>query len=334
LTIGMPDPDSLPANKPGSPVTDAIELDGHPNVGLNVLRSVYQQLLFVRSITHGGPQADGLRGVVRRVAAFRNAANWTRRCMPVMARRSRLLAAVQAELKAFGQSSATRETALGPSRLLLANVPTALALYPGSRSGFVRRVSCEIPSAPAADCEPRGQGRPSLTRRDTATSAGLLYARATIGRLEDNVRRSVGKEIAWTGTKNTSDREREIAAFRRAAGQRLTAVALNGVSMSQSVVQPHMCLERFANPVAGVAPMRSAGPTPRTYGGGAERWSTAGNGFAQGGMSNSTEIHLDGGVLGRWIVRYLGELVTQPHAGITAVDPRLTPTWAGSPIGM
>jgi hypothetical protein len=45
------------------------------------------------------------------------------------------------------------------------------------------------------------------------------------------------------------------------------------------------------------------------------------------------ELHLDGAVLGRWVTRHLERQVTRPQAGATGFDPRMTPSWAGAPIG-
>ena len=55
---------------------------------------------------------------------------------------------------------------------------------------------------------------------------------------------------------------------------------------------------------------------------------------AERGAIDPADICLDGAVLGRWVMRYLEQQVIRPHGGITAVDPRLTPTWAGPPTGM
>jgi hypothetical protein len=48
----------------------------------------------------------------------------------------------------------------------------------------------------------------------------------------------------------------------------------------------------------------------------------------------ASNVYLDGAALGRWVTAYLEEQVSGPHAGITAVDPRLGPTFAGPPVGM
>jgi hypothetical protein len=45
------------------------------------------------------------------------------------------------------------------------------------------------------------------------------------------------------------------------------------------------------------------------------------------------ELHLDGAVLGRWITRYLERQVMRPQVGATGFDQRMTPSWAGAPIG-
>jgi hypothetical protein len=45
------------------------------------------------------------------------------------------------------------------------------------------------------------------------------------------------------------------------------------------------------------------------------------------------EVHLDGAALGRWVTRYIERQVTRPQAGATGFDPRMTPNWAGAPIG-
>jgi hypothetical protein len=45
------------------------------------------------------------------------------------------------------------------------------------------------------------------------------------------------------------------------------------------------------------------------------------------------EIHLDGAALGRWVTRHLERQITRPQAGATGFDPRMTPSWAGAPIG-
>jgi hypothetical protein len=45
------------------------------------------------------------------------------------------------------------------------------------------------------------------------------------------------------------------------------------------------------------------------------------------------ELHLDGTTLGRWVTRHLEREVTRPQAGATGFDPRMTPSWAGAPIG-
>jgi hypothetical protein len=45
------------------------------------------------------------------------------------------------------------------------------------------------------------------------------------------------------------------------------------------------------------------------------------------------ELHLDGAALGRWVTRYLERQVTRPQAGATGFDPRMSPNWAGAPIG-
>jgi hypothetical protein len=50
--------------------------------------------------------------------------------------------------------------------------------------------------------------------------------------------------------------------------------------------------------------------------------------------SIASNIYLDGNALGRWMTAYFEEQVNRPHAGITAVDPRLGPMFAGPPIGM
>jgi hypothetical protein len=45
------------------------------------------------------------------------------------------------------------------------------------------------------------------------------------------------------------------------------------------------------------------------------------------------ELHLDGAALGRWITRYLERQVMRPQVGAAGFDSRMTPTWAGAPIG-
>jgi hypothetical protein len=47
----------------------------------------------------------------------------------------------------------------------------------------------------------------------------------------------------------------------------------------------------------------------------------------------SAELHLDGAALGRWVTRHLERQVTRPQAGATGFDPRMSPSWAGAPIG-
>lgn len=50
--------------------------------------------------------------------------------------------------------------------------------------------------------------------------------------------------------------------------------------------------------------------------------------------SVASNIYLDGSALGRWMTAYFEEQVNRPHAGITAVDPRLGPMFAGPSVGM
>ena len=47
-----------------------------------------------------------------------------------------------------------------------------------------------------------------------------------------------------------------------------------------------------------------------------------------------SDLYLDGDALGQWVSCYLEEQINRPHRGITAVDPRLTPTWAGPSDGL
>jgi len=45
------------------------------------------------------------------------------------------------------------------------------------------------------------------------------------------------------------------------------------------------------------------------------------------------DLYIDGAVLGRWVTRHLERQLIRPPSGIAAVDPRLTPGWAGPATG-
>jgi len=45
------------------------------------------------------------------------------------------------------------------------------------------------------------------------------------------------------------------------------------------------------------------------------------------------DLYIDGAVLGRWVTRHLERQLVRPPSGIAAVDPRLTPGWAGPATG-
>jgi hypothetical protein len=41
------------------------------------------------------------------------------------------------------------------------------------------------------------------------------------------------------------------------------------------------------------------------------------------------DLYLDGPILGRWLTQQLDHELVRPRAGISAVDPRITPSWGG-----
>jgi len=47
----------------------------------------------------------------------------------------------------------------------------------------------------------------------------------------------------------------------------------------------------------------------------------------------SGTIVIDGTELGRWMADYLAHAASRPPSGGVGFDPRMTPVWAGAPIG-
>ena len=51
-----------------------------------------------------------------------------------------------------------------------------------------------------------------------------------------------------------------------------------------------------------------------------------------GGLSDSGGLYLDGARIGRWMFDRLAERASRPQAGVTGLDPRLTPSFPGAPF--
>lgn len=102
---------------------------------------------------------------------------------------------------------------------------------------------------------------------------------------------------------------------------RMRALALRqGLASWRSAVPNTMTTQWFA-PQTQPSAVQFQADQPK----GAEAWRNS---------SVQSKIYLDGAALGRWVVAYLEEQVNRPRSGTTAFDPRLSPIFAGAPIGM
>ena len=78
--------------------------------------------------------------------------------------------------------------------------------------------------------------------------------------------------------------------------------------------------------VAPIAPCRGAASAPMCDGASDE----PGDEYNESSAAESPAlmgVYLDASILGEWMTRHLEQQVTRPRAGVTAVDPRLSPSW-------
>lgn len=124
-------------------------------------------------------------------------------------------------------------------------------------------------------------------------------------------------------------------------------VTVLSVSGNQSVPAPILPVHRWLGPVLSpaanrlpMAPMAPVAAQQRTFSMSmqpnqvepmSEKHDGGGSAEENGRIST---FYLDGAAMGRWMTGFLEGEVNRPHAGMTAVDPRLSPTFAGPPIGL
>jgi hypothetical protein len=121
----------------------------------------------------------------------------------------------------------------------------------------------------------------------------------------------------------------------------LNVGTLNGAKIPESLQRVSSTRSRNVPSIhvasTSVHPMRNASPTKlQGQFGIQERTDSLASASPQSistGQSLAT-LHIDGGLLGRWVAKTLEREVTRPCSGITAVDPRITPGWAGPSSGI
>ena len=340
-------------------VTGPSMVDTHRHLTANILRRTvarHERVVFLsRATARSSTQLARLHEVVRRLlTTHRTAAGVWHDLPSVASRRSRIL-------KIFGTDANVVRNAVNVTAVPLTvvqKVPssgsfTKATLVPRSQTSSAQRIatsgaagstaavpvadmrllagrSSRQPSSEAAPTTtplqrtmpiPAGGGRPDLGSRVTRTIARVLVdpPLAKSAFLSSTVRRHLVRS-----SEDVYQTQRGIGTIGAPPRERTSV---------QRGIAP-------TSPLMDVAHGRTADlPTRRNITHLAPNVDTIQDGTTQEqstgrNVESPADLYLDGAILGRWIVKYLEQQVVRPNAGVSTVDPRLTPTWTGSSIGI